>query len=229
MSSSIDIGPANLGSIDITLAGEPMQLHADRALYWPARRRLLIADLHLGKGDVFRAAGLAVPSGGTQLDLQRIGALVQSTAAAEVWVLGDLLHGDIGSARWRERWDIWRSAHRSLRVVALHGNHDRRLDAAALDVELPGLEIDDGPFRLRHEPLQTPPTSGLHILAGHLHPVARLPRLGARLPAFWLRRGQTVLPAFSAFSGGWPVPLRAGEALALCAGSHIELLDRRRK
>ena len=47
------------------MRGERLQLHADRALYWPARGRLLIADLHLGKGDVFRRAGIAVPRGGT--------------------------------------------------------------------------------------------------------------------------------------------------------------------
>jgi hypothetical protein len=43
-----------------------------RALYWPARRALLIADLHLGKADVFRRAGIALPSGGTGEDLQRL-------------------------------------------------------------------------------------------------------------------------------------------------------------
>ena len=30
--------------LDIVIAGEPMRLYADRALYWPARQRLLIAD-----------------------------------------------------------------------------------------------------------------------------------------------------------------------------------------
>ena len=43
------------------MRGEPVHALADRALWWPARRRLVIADLHLGKGDAFRHAGIAVP------------------------------------------------------------------------------------------------------------------------------------------------------------------------
>jgi hypothetical protein len=36
-------------ALDLVLAGEPVRLLADRALYWPARRRLLLADLHLAR------------------------------------------------------------------------------------------------------------------------------------------------------------------------------------
>ena len=80
-------------ALDLLLGGEPVRLLADRALYWPARRRLLLADLHLGKADVFRAAGIALPRGGTGHDLARLSALVDATHAASVWILGDVLHG----------------------------------------------------------------------------------------------------------------------------------------
>jgi uncharacterized protein len=43
--------------LPLLLAGEPVTLAGARALYWPARQALLIADLHLGKADVFRRAG----------------------------------------------------------------------------------------------------------------------------------------------------------------------------
>ena len=46
------------------IAGERLVAFADRALYWPARKRLVLGDLHLGKADIFRAAGIPVPSGG---------------------------------------------------------------------------------------------------------------------------------------------------------------------
>ena len=59
-------------AMEVVIAGEPMRLLADRALYWPARNRLLLADLHLGKADIFRRFGIALPSGGTRLDLSRI-------------------------------------------------------------------------------------------------------------------------------------------------------------
>src|SRR5690606_25988024 len=80
-------------AMELRVAGEVLQLLADRALYWPARGRLLVADLHLGKGDILRAAGIPVPSGGTGHDLARLDALLRATAARELWVLGDFLHG----------------------------------------------------------------------------------------------------------------------------------------
>ena len=46
-------------------AGTRWVLLAGRALLWPERRTLLVADLHLGKGAVFRARGVPVPSGST--------------------------------------------------------------------------------------------------------------------------------------------------------------------
>ncbi|MEE7547733.1 hypothetical protein HF319_12415, partial [Xanthomonas sp. Kuri4-1] len=52
-------------SVRQVLAGETVELLGDRALYRPARRALLIADLHLGKADVFRRAGIGLPAGGT--------------------------------------------------------------------------------------------------------------------------------------------------------------------
>lgn len=72
--------------LELEIAGEPMRALGDRALYWPARRRLLIADLHLGKGDVFRRAGIALPSGGTSHDLARLAALLERTGAHELWI-----------------------------------------------------------------------------------------------------------------------------------------------
>ncbi|RZA14803.1 MAG: phosphoesterase, partial [Lysobacteraceae bacterium] len=92
-------------SIEVRLGGEPVRLLADRALYWPARRRLLLADLHLGKADTFRAAGIALPRGGTALDLARIAALVAAQGAEELWVLGDLLHGRTDLSSWRAAWE----------------------------------------------------------------------------------------------------------------------------
>ena len=204
---------ADAGWIDMALAGEPVRLHGDRALYWPARRRLLLADLHLGKGDAFRSAGIALPSGGTTHDLARLSALVQASGAGSLWVLGDMLHGSTRERRWREGWDAWRARHAGLEVVVLAGNHDRALANAGLGVTLAGEAVDDGPFALRHAPHEHP---RLHLLCGHLHPVVRLRGVPRRWPAFWLRPGSTVLPAFSAFTGGWPVAPRDGERLVAC-------------
>ena len=54
----------------------------------------------------------------------------------------------------------------------------------------------------RHAPLRRPEPGGGHVVCGHVHPVVRVPALPGRHPAFLLDPAQTVLPAFSAFTGG---------------------------
>jgi DNA ligase-associated metallophosphoesterase len=201
-------------ALDLHLAGEPVRLMADRALYWPAQRRLMIADLHLGKADTFRAAGIALPRGGTGHDLARLTALVDASGADALWVLGDLLHGRTDLSSWRDAWHAFRARHPRLAVVVVDGNHDRALARAGLDVELVGASVADGPFVLRHAPGADPRG---HVLCGHVHPVLKLPG-HPRTAAFWLRAGCTLLPAFSAFTGGHPLRLTAGESAVLCNG-----------
>ena len=200
-------------SLEITLRGETLQLLGDRALHWPARRRLLIADLHLGKADVFRHAGIGLPSGGTAHDLARLDGLLASTGSRELWILGDVLHGAALPSRWRDSWEHWRARHLLLRVVALTGNHDRALAKAGLDIELAGTLVEDGPFALRHDP---EPHPRLHVLCGHVHPLAGLPGLRRRWPAFWLRDRLLLLPAFSEFTAGVVPAMSAGEQLVAC-------------
>ena len=201
-------------SLEVLIAGEPVRLLADRALYWPARRRLLLADLHLGKADTFRAAGIALPRGGTALDLARISTLVATTDAQAVWVLGDMLHGRTDLSSWRAAWDDFRDRHPRLSIGVVDGNHDRALQQAGLDIERLGDAVHDGPFVLRHAPGRDPRG---HVICGHLHPVLKLPGQ-PRTPAFWLQQGCTVLPAFSAFTGGQPLRLQDGETAVLCNG-----------
>ncbi|MEP6633047.1 MAG: ligase-associated DNA damage response endonuclease PdeM [Luteimonas sp.] len=200
-------------SVAADIGGERVELLGARALFWPARRRLLIADLHLGKADIFRSAGIALPRGGTRHDLDRLSALANACGANEIWVLGDMLHGAANDSHWRAGWIAWREQHHALRIAVLTGNHDRALASAGLDVELLGEAIDDGPFALRHAPRTH---SHLHVICGHLHPRIPLPGVPGRWPVFWLRAGCTVLPAFSEFTGG-SEPLREpSDRLVVC-------------
>jgi len=202
------------GALNIVLAGEAVVLLGERALFWPARSRLIIADLHLGKSHVFRRAGIAVPRGATQEDLQRLAALVLATAARELWVVGDVLHGPASQAAWRDAWLQWRQAHAALDVAVLAGNHDRALDGAALGMRELGEAQAVGPFLFRHLP--QPDAQGRHVIAGHVHPKTRIPGVPRSWPAFWMRPGITVLPAFSDFTGGHAVGWEPGAGLVAC-------------
>lgn len=200
-------------SVRIDIAGEMVELHGDRALHWPSRQRLLIADLHLGKADVFRRAGIALPRGGTTHDLQRLSLLLDATSTRQVWILGDVLHGAAPEAAWRAPWEAWRARHGDVQVAAISGNHDRALVGAGLDIELLGEGVDDGVFAMRHEPH---PHQHLHVVCGHLHPVISMPGLRRRFPCFWSRHGVTVLPAFSEFTGGYRLAPDAQDLIVAC-------------
>jgi DNA ligase-associated metallophosphoesterase len=206
-------------SIDLVLAGESIRLHADRALYWPARRRLLVADVHLGKDDAFRAAGIALPTGGTGHDLDRLTALVERSGAASLWVLGDLLHGSGVDTRWRQEWARFRARHAALDILLIEGNHDRAAARAGLDIERRTGRIEDGPFVFAHAPRHAPDPEGRFVVCGHIHPVVGVPGFRGRFPAFAVIDEQLVLPAFSVFTGGWWI--ERAQARYACMGQHV--------
>ncbi|MDR7092639.1 ligase-associated DNA damage response endonuclease PdeM [Hydrogenophaga laconesensis] len=199
------------------LAGEPLQLCADRALYWPARRRLLVADVHLGKDDTFRAAGIALPAGGTRADLDRLTALIERHGAQSLWVLGDLLHGPLVDARWREDWARFLARHAGLEMLLIEGNHDRAAVHAKLGIAQRADRMVDGPFSFAHAPHT--PGDGRLAICGHLHPVVRVPGFRGRFPAFAVIGPQLVLPAFSLFTGGQLV--ERADARYACLGAHV--------
>jgi uncharacterized protein len=205
-------------SIELIIGGHPMLALAQRALFWPARSRLILSDLHLGKADTFRRHGMALPAGGTTLDLERLSALAASTGAREVWVLGDFLHGAIEPQSWRGQWQAWRDAHAMLQIRVLTGNHDAALRAASLAVEMLGPAVDDAGLAFRHAPESV---ASHHVVCGHLHPATRLPMLPGRWPVFWLKPQQTVLPAFSLFTGGMPIEIADDEDFVACVDTEI--------
>ncbi|KKW67593.1 hypothetical protein AAV94_09685 [Lampropedia cohaerens] len=191
------------------LAGERVQLFGARALHWPAQRMLVVADLHLGKGDVFRRAGLAVPRGGTRADLWRLQQLLQATDARQLLVLGDFVHGPVADAPWRAQWQQWRARHAHIGIDVVAGNHDRQLRRAAGLADLLGITLHTAPlqrppFVFAHATEDVPASIDGYVLSGHLHPVVRLPGL-PRLPVFAFGAGAGVLPAFTQFSGGQPI------------------------
>jgi DNA ligase-associated metallophosphoesterase len=205
---AIELGPARL------------QLLADRAVYWPAQRMLVIADLHLGKGDVFRRQGIAVPRGSTGQDLSRLDALLAHTGAQVLMILGDVLHGAANSAHWQQQWAMFVARWPQLRVQAVLGNHDRALRASRLEMELlgDGLQVDGLTLCHDRDSVTGP------ALAGHVHPVVRLPGLARALPVFWQQHDQLVLPAFSAFTGGHRLRSAPDHLLYACNGEQLVAL-----
>ncbi len=179
---------------------EKLHLLADKAIHWPARSTVIIADLHLGKAMHFRRAGIPVPQAVEQLNLQRLHHLIEHTRPQEVLLLGDLFHSAYNSS-----WSAFvavRRQHAAVRFTLVSGNHDvleaKHYVRAGLEV-LPCL--DRGPFHFTHEPVIH---AGHYNLAGHIHPGIRFVGMGKQtiqLPCFFFGEHGAVLPAFGAFTG----------------------------
>ena len=185
--------------------GQRLEARASGALYWPARRWLIVADLHLGKSErMARRGGALLPPYETQATLDRLEAEIAATDPARVVSLGDGFDDDAAGRGLPDAICAWLQALAQGRVwIWVSGNHD----PGAICPRLPGSAVDevqDG-LILRHEAGAGPDVSG------HYHPCIRL--AGQRLRCFLVGRDHLILPAFGAYTGGLPVDDRVLSAL----------------
>lgn len=205
---------------DLEFDGESVVLHADRAMIWPRRRTVFVADLHWGKRETFVVAGIPLPDGLLDHELARIDMLVREFRAERIVVLGDLVHSRAGITEpVIDRIGRWRQG--GPQMVLVRGNHDRHVP------ELPAgwnivdtMDTIEPPFFFTHVPRVE---AGYHVLCGHLHPVVRLRSAGdgVRVPCFHLRPGCVVLPAFSEFTGGAVIRRMPQDRVYALAEGHV--------
>ena len=69
------------------------------ALFWPTRRALLVADLHLEKASWFARLGQMLPPYDSIATLSDLADLAAATSAREIWCLGDSFHDGDGCDR----------------------------------------------------------------------------------------------------------------------------------
>ncbi|WP_407291464.1 ligase-associated DNA damage response endonuclease PdeM [Stutzerimonas zhaodongensis] len=202
--------------LPIQLEHTELWLLADKAVYWPEQRTLLIADIHFGKAAAYRRLGQPVPHGTTQANLQRLDALLARYHCEQLIFLGDFLHApESQTPATLGQLQAWRATHPDLTITLIRGNHDRRAGdpPASLDMTVVPEPLLLGPFALQHEP---DPHPTHHVLAGHLHPAFRLHgrgRQSLRLPCFCIGSRVSLLPAFGSFTGMMEVDADPGRRL----------------
>lgn len=200
--------------IIIHCANEAVVLRGDGTVFLPKFNTLLVADLHLGKSASLRAAGIPVPEGVDNATLRLLTTAVESSNAANVFLLGDLIHNrDSITPALVTDFSDWRNSHSELQVTLVRGNHDRFLKSFPEAWGLDEVMLSKvGPFQLVHETpiLSTPianavePGVNVFRVGGHWHPVVVVGR-GAdrmRLPCFVVGKSHLTLPAFGPFKGG---------------------------
>lgn len=207
--------------------GGRLWLCPERAAFAPDHAALLVADFHLGKAHSFRRLGVPVPGGTSEVNLQRLDALIARLQPTRLVFLGDFLH----SARARTGPGLaavahWRERHAGLAVTLVRGNHDDRAGdpPAALRIQVVDEPLPLGPWALCHHPVARP---GWPVLAGHLHPGAVLSgraRDHLCLPCFHATVDTLILPAFGEFTGLAAVERCAGDRCFVSDGQRIHAL-----
>jgi DNA ligase-associated metallophosphoesterase len=213
-----------MGTYATALCGERVELLAARALHWPRKRTVFVADVHLGKAAAFRAGGVPLPRGGTAADLARLAAILQRTGARRLVVLGDFLHAAAGRVAALDiAFTAWRELHAAIEVILVRGNHDSR---AGDPPQSWGVTVVDephplAPFLACHVPVA--PRSG-YALCGHVHPGVTLhgrAEQAERLACFVVGRRRAILPAFGGFTGLARAAPLAGDRMVAIAGARL--------
>jgi DNA ligase-associated metallophosphoesterase len=186
--------------VRFSFSGHELMALPQGALFWPARRALLVADLHLEKASWFARLGQMLPPYDSLATLSDLSGLLASTDAAEIWCLGDSFHDSSGCDRLppaaralltdltaRTRW-TW-----------IVGNHDPGIADHCGGAVVEEAEVDGLILRHEADPAETRPE-----LSGHFHPKLRITHRGRQVSrrCFVATETKLILPAFGSLTGG---------------------------
>ena len=186
--------------VRFSFCGVDLAASPSGALYWPARRALLLADLHLEKASWYAGAGQMLPPYDSAATLSEVARAIAATRAREVWCLGDSFHDPAGCLRLSaDARAQLKALTAATRWTWITGNHDAGL-VDHCGGAVTGEAVVDG-LVLRHEAdaRETRPE-----LSGHYHPKLRLTVRGRRVArrCFVASGAKLILPAFGALTGG---------------------------
>jgi uncharacterized protein len=209
--------------MEIELLNEKVTLFSQKALWFNARKLLLVADLHFGKINHFRKSGIPVPARANDKNTELLINLLNQTKPERIVFLGDLFH-----SHYNEEWEVVGQIRKHFSACSFElvlGNHDilseLQYERHAMIVYPRELKIGD--FILTHEPMTTVPEGGYN-LSGHLHPGVQLKGTGKQsmtLPCFYFGKHQGILPAFGSFTGLARVNPRKEERIFVIAEDKI--------
>jgi uncharacterized protein len=207
----------------IVLGGATFVPDLSGALYWPDEKTLVIADLHLEQGASLARRGVHVPPFDTVSTLNQLEALLHSSQAKRLILLGDSFHADDAYAHVDD------STRQRLAVMTSHvdtmwitGNHDpsppQGIGGTSLD------ELVIGCLIFRHIPGDIP--EACQEIAGHLHPGASVHHRGHRIHSkcFASDGRRLIMPAFGTYTGALSLRSDAFEDLFDEAQGHVLML-----
>ena len=170
------------------------------ALFWPARRALLVADLHLEKASWFARLGQMLPPYDSIATLSDLSAVVAASGAGEIWCLGDSFHDKYGCDRLpADARHMLIGLTGATRWTWIIGNHDAGFADHCGGAVVEETEVDGLVLRHEADPAEMRPE-----LSGHFHPKLRITRRGRSISrrCFVATERKLILPAFGALTGG---------------------------
>ena len=187
------------------ILGQTFLLHPLKAMLWEEHSILLVSDLHLGKAQHFRKAGIPVPQEVKLSNFEKLRSILIDLKPKRLLILGDLFHSEINNA-WDEMVYLSQQFV-DIKFELVIGNHDilekQHYEDANIKVHYNQLTLE--PFLFTHHPLELEEIpDSLFNLCGHLHPAVRMygkARQSLRLACFYFGQNQGVLPAFGEFTG----------------------------
>jgi DNA ligase-associated metallophosphoesterase len=206
--------------VRFSFCGHELMALSQGALFWPSRRALLVADLHLEKASWFARLGQMLPPYDSIATLADLTDLAVSTGAEEIWCLGDSFHDRHGCDRLPARArEMLVALTGATRWTWITGNHDPGIadhEPAAMR-PAHGCGLRGSPHRfiggtiveeaevdgllLRHE---ADPAEPRPELSGHFHPKLRIHHRGRKVSrrCFVATERKLILPAFGSLTGG---------------------------
>jgi uncharacterized protein len=186
--------------VPFSFCGQDLMALPQGALFWPARKALLVADLHLEKASWFARLGQMLPPYDSIATLADLAAIVARGGAREIWCLGDSFHDSNGCDRLpAEARDVLLALTSQTRWTWITGNHDPGIADHCGGSIVEEAQVDG--LLLRHE---ADPTESRPELSGHFHPKLRVQTRGRLVSrrCFVATRSKLILPAFGALTGG---------------------------
>jgi DNA ligase-associated metallophosphoesterase len=197
-------------------------LHPTGAIFWQDQSVLLISDVHLGKVSHFRKFGAAVPRKAISRNFDMLNRAIVDFSPKTLCFLGDLFHS-YRNNEW-DLFEIW-VKNTPQQMILVSGNHDiiSPIKYESLGVRVLS-EVELNGFLLTHHPEDR---EGFFNFSGHLHPAVRLRgkgRQSLRLPCFFKKSNQLILPAFGEFTGSHVLkPDRTDEIFAITKNAVLKI------
>lgn len=185
--------------MELILGGLQLILLPEKAVWIPALKSLIVADVHLDKAAHFRKNGLPVPDLESTGSIKTLAQLLQALRPEQLVVLGDLIHTTIGQ-------ELSAFTNLTSQIPAcklITGNHDKQLHGHFLGENWEAsTNMRMGEVLLVHGDQPIPSTTW--SICGHWHPGVRIKMEFKKqvFPAFIYRnQQQLILPAFGKFTG----------------------------